>query len=94
MLLGGDGGATHYLSFGTWDMDLSALLNEHAFIMAVEKLAGELTSSNPEAMKELKQIMWQSTGHWDSTLEQRAEISGRLVLSEFTRKYIEAFRKK
>ncbi len=61
---------------------------------AVDKLAGELTSSNPEAMRELKQIMWQSTGHWDSTLEQRAEISGRLVMSKFTRKYIEEFRKK
>lgn len=61
---------------------------------AVEKLAGELASSNPETMKELKQFMWQSTGHWDSTLEQRAEINGRLVMSDFTRKYIEEFKKK
>ncbi len=28
--LGGDGGATHYHSFGSWNMDLSALLNDHA----------------------------------------------------------------
>jgi hypothetical protein len=27
--LGGDGGATHYLDFVTWNMDLSALLNGH-----------------------------------------------------------------
>ncbi len=60
----------------------------------VDKLAADLASANPEAMKELKQIMWQSTGHWDSTLEQRAEISGRLVMSDFTRNYIEEFRKK
>ncbi len=61
---------------------------------AVEKLATELASSNPEAMKEFKQITWQGTGHWESTLEQRAEISGRLVMSKFTRKYIEEFKKK
>ncbi|MEX2574360.1 MAG: enoyl-CoA hydratase/isomerase family protein [Balneolaceae bacterium] len=60
---------------------------------SVNKLAGELAQSNPRSMTELKQIMWQSTGHWDSTLEQRAAISGRLVQSEYTRNYIEEFRK-
>lgn len=59
---------------------------------AVDKLAKELASSNPEAMRELKQILWQGTGHWDSTLEQRAEISGRLALSEFTKQFIEEFK--
>jgi methylglutaconyl-CoA hydratase len=61
---------------------------------AVNKLAAELASSNPEAMREMKDILWQGTGHWDATLEQRAEISGRLVLSEFTRDFIEEFKKK
>jgi len=61
---------------------------------AIEKLAGELASSNPEAMKELRDIQWQGTGHWDSTLEQRAEISGRLVLSDFTREFIKDFKSK
>lgn len=61
---------------------------------AVDKLSGELASSNPDAMKEMKEIIWQSTGHWHATLEQRAEISGRLVLSEFTRNFIEEFKKK
>lgn len=61
---------------------------------ATEKLASELASANPEAMKEFKQIMWQSTGHWESTLEQFAELSGSLVLSDFTRKYIQDFKKK
>ncbi|WP_069133386.1 enoyl-CoA hydratase/isomerase family protein [Rhodohalobacter halophilus] len=61
---------------------------------AVQQLASDLASSNPEAMKEMKEILWQSTGHWNSTLEQRAEISGRLVLSEFTRNFIREFKKK
>jgi methylglutaconyl-CoA hydratase len=58
----------------------------------VDTLAGDLASSNPESMRELKHIMWQSTGHWPSTLEKRAEISGRLVVSEFTRSYIQEFK--
>lgn len=61
---------------------------------AVDKLAGELASSNPEAMKELKEILWKTTGHWDSTLEQRAEISGKLALSDFTREFIQEFKNK
>lgn len=61
---------------------------------AVDKISDELAASNLDAMKELKEILWQSTGHWKSTLEQRAEISGRLVLSEFTREFIEEFKKK
>ena len=60
----------------------------------LNRLASELAVSNPEAMKEIRQIQWQKTGHWDATLEQRAEISGRLVLSDFTRNFIEKFREK
>ncbi len=55
----------------------------------VSDLAKDLANSNPEAIKNLKEIIWQGTGHWDATLEQRAEISGRLVLSDYTKKYIQ-----
>ncbi len=55
----------------------------------VNELAKNLASSNPDAMRNMKEIYWQRTGHWDVTLEQRAEISGRLILSEFSRKYLE-----
>ncbi|WP_340106034.1 enoyl-CoA hydratase/isomerase family protein [Rhodohalobacter sp. 8-1] len=61
---------------------------------AIDKLASEIASSNPEAMKELREIQWNGTGHWGPTLAQRAEISGRLVLSDFTRNFIEEFKKK
>jgi len=61
---------------------------------AIGKLAGELASSNPQAMKELREIQWSGTGHWAPTLEQRAEISGRLVLSDFTSEFIKEFKKK
>jgi methylglutaconyl-CoA hydratase len=53
-----------------------------------------LVKSNPEAMRHLKQIFWQGTEHWDELLDEREAVSGRLVLSEFTRKAIEAFKQK
>ena len=60
---------------------------------AVAKLARELSQSSPEAMKELKKVFWRGTDHWETLLEQRAEISGRLVLSDYTRNFIEQFKK-
>ena len=61
---------------------------------AVISLAQKLSSSNPEAMSELKKNFWKGTENWDQLLIERAEISGRLVLSEFTRKAIEKFKRK
>lgn len=55
---------------------------------AVDALAATLAASNPEAMAELKSVFWKGTEHWDELLHARAAISGRLVLSEFTRKAI------
>jgi methylglutaconyl-CoA hydratase len=61
---------------------------------AIEDLSSKLLKSNPEAMKDLKEIFWQGTEHWDQLLLERASISGRLVLSEFTRNAISAFKAK
>ena len=61
---------------------------------AIAVLAAQLAKSNPEAMKELKTIFWAGTEHWDGLLSERAAISGRLVLSDFTRNAIESFKKK
>lgn len=61
---------------------------------AVYRLANTLAHSNPLAMADMKKIFWQGTGHWDDLLKERAAISGRLVLSEFTRNAIEKFKAK
>jgi methylglutaconyl-CoA hydratase len=61
---------------------------------AVASLANRLSHSSPEAMAELKKVFWQGTEHWDTLLTERAAISGRLVLSEFTRNAIESFKAK
>ena len=59
---------------------------------AVDALAGRLAGSNPEAMAELKRTFWRGTEDWDTLLQERAAISGRLVLSDFTRKAIAKFK--
>jgi methylglutaconyl-CoA hydratase len=58
---------------------------------AVDALAKRLAASNPEAMARLKRVFWEGTDGWDALLERRAEMSGTLVLSDFTRRAIESF---
>jgi methylglutaconyl-CoA hydratase len=60
----------------------------------IDRLIAQLLNSNPDAMSELKHVFWQGTEHWDQLLMDRASISGRLVLSEFTRNAISSFKAK
>lgn len=61
---------------------------------AVDALAARLAASNPEAMMLLKKVFWQGTDHWETLLYERAEMSGKLVLSEFTVNAINKFKQK
>jgi methylglutaconyl-CoA hydratase len=58
----------------------------------IDAHAKELATYSPEAMADLKQVMWRGTEDWDTLLAERAAISGRLVLSAFTTKAIAKFR--
>ena len=60
----------------------------------IENLATTLSQSNPEAMKELKKVMWEGSENWDTLLMERAERSGKLVLSDFTKNAIQNFKAK
>ena len=60
----------------------------------ISKLASTLAASNPEAMDLLKKIMWKGTENWDELLIERAGMSGKLVLSEFTINAINKFKQK
>ena len=59
---------------------------------AVVAFAQHLCTYNPEAMTEMKKIFWKGTDDWDNLLAERAAISGRLVLSAFTKKTLEKFK--
>jgi methylglutaconyl-CoA hydratase len=57
-------------------------------------LASKLASYNPEALSEMKKVLWGNTQNWDKLLAERATISGELVLSEFTKNALTKFSKK
>ncbi len=59
---------------------------------AVETLSEKLLLSNPEAMSMLKKVFWEGTENWDTLLAERAAMSGKLVLSDFTRNAIAKFK--
>jgi methylglutaconyl-CoA hydratase len=61
---------------------------------AVQRLADKLAHSNPEAMAQLKKVFWEGTDDWDFLLAERAAMSGKLVLSEFTKNAINKFKSK
>ncbi len=61
--------------------------------LRLEEYTKELSSYNPDALLEMKKVLWEGTNHWDSLLYERAAISGRLVLSDFTKSALEKFKK-
>jgi len=58
---------------------------------AIEAFAENIATYNPTALKAMKTVFWQGTEHWDILLAERAEISGKLVLSEFTKETLKRF---
>ncbi|HDZ14433.1 MAG TPA: enoyl-CoA hydratase/isomerase family protein, partial [Pricia sp.] len=53
----------------------------------------QLSNYNPQALADWKKVLWEGTSHWDNLLKERAGITGRLVLSEFTKNAISKFKK-
>ncbi|MCK5815437.1 MAG: enoyl-CoA hydratase/isomerase family protein [Flavobacteriaceae bacterium] len=68
--------------------DSIELMNE-----CVVEVAEKLASYNPSAVKEMKKVLWENTDHWVVLLEERAAISGKLVLSDFTKEALKKFKK-
>lgn len=60
----------------------------------IAHLAKSLSSYNPDALRQLKRVFWEGTEDWDDVLAIRAGISGSLVLSDFTKNAIQAFKQK
>ncbi len=58
---------------------------------SIFRLSNALAHANPEAMAETKKMLWKGTENWDALLAERAAISGKLMLSQFTRSAIEKF---
>jgi methylglutaconyl-CoA hydratase len=73
----------------------SRLVDDQSTLDAsIDALSTTLAASNPEAMAELKRVCWAGTEQWDALLDTRAAMSGRMVLSDFTRSAIARFKSK
>ena len=59
---------------------------------AVKAFAEDLCSYSPDAMKEMKKLLWRGTDHWDTLLIDQAKISGKLVMSSFTKNKLSKFK--
>jgi len=68
--------------------------NTPALDQVLGTLAHKLATFNPDAISQLKAALWENTPSWDALLEERAAMSGTLVLSDFTRNAIAAFEKR
>jgi len=53
--------------------------------LEVVAFSKKMAAYNPEALSEMKKVFWEGTSHWDKLLKERAAISGKLVLSDFTK---------
>lgn len=58
------------------------------------EFARQLTAYSPEAMRDLKSVFWKGTEDWKDTMVKRAEMSGRLVLTDFTKQTLKKFKEK
>ena len=80
--------------------DIARILQEEGYLWNYEVVTGERTTlkAKPKfidgraVLTDLKRVIWQGTDHWDTLLPERAAISGRLVLSDFTRDAIRQFK--
>ena len=67
--------------------------NTHDMDEYLSILSSKLAGYNFQAIQEMKKVLWENTSHWDDLLIERAEISGKLVLSEFTKNALQKFKK-
>ena len=65
-----------------------------AMELAVKTFTERLITYNIEALSALKLILWEGTDHWGDLLYERADLSGKLVLSEETKAGLQAFKNK
>ncbi len=77
---------THQLYVGVFE-------NIETLQIETQNFIGKLSNYSPEALQEIKKILWEGTEKWDELLMERAKISGKLVLSDFTKKALQNFKK-
>jgi methylglutaconyl-CoA hydratase len=89
--------AAHEWKTADWAKDKGLFVNtfetSEELDEALVAFCSQLASYNPEALIEMKKVLWEGTDHWETLLTERAAISGRLVLSDFTKNALNQFKK-
>lgn len=89
--------AAHEWKTAEWALDkglyAKVLLDQTELDNELANFTTKLASYNPEALQQMKKIIWEGTSDWDALLLERAAISGELVLSEFTKNALNQFKK-
>ena len=80
-----------------WAKDKGLYANVYESVADLDKeldiFTQKLSAYNPEAMAEMKKVLWEGSENWDTLLKERAAVSGRLVLSDFTRTALSKLKK-
>jgi methylglutaconyl-CoA hydratase len=60
----------------------------------IQRFLSNVYHYSSAAMHEMKKILWHDTQHWDEWLQERAALSGKLILSDYCKNYIRQFKQK
>jgi methylglutaconyl-CoA hydratase len=89
--------AAHEWKSATWANEkglyANVLKDQEEMDSELDKFTSKLASYNPDALIEMKKVLWEGTSHWDTLLLERAAVSGQLVLSDFTKNALNQFKK-
>jgi methylglutaconyl-CoA hydratase len=81
--------AAHDWKTSTWALQkglyAKVLETKEELDLEIDVFSRKLANYNPDALSEMKKIFWEGTAHWDKLLKERAAISGKLALSDFTK---------
>lgn len=80
----------------SWLIEKGLLSSIHTSVpeldVAISELTGQLAATPSDATASFKKILWQDTLHWETLMTERAELSGQLALSAYTRKKLQEFK--
>ena len=61
---------------------------------SIDRLSASLSHYDPVAMAEMKKVFWSGSANWDQLLEERARLSGQLILSSYAKAAIQKIKSK
>lgn len=59
---------------------------------SIGKVTHALAHYSPDAMAEVKKMLWHNTEHWEKLLPERAAACGKLVMGQHARKFLDKYR--